>query len=179
MAGAVQPHETMTREVLMGTRRRRGEIGSIASGVLHSFASRNNDINGYWGLGVLFLYAQQMNEFNVKVDILRALVHPPVACLPPSCRMPHFEVVIERYKSMLSAIMMKRNIPEEWVSEAVISIEFRSRFAAPAYPRIGEDSAPFICRLTIKDDLGKERVYRTDGWCWPHDPRRECQRAEL
>lgn len=32
--------------------RRRSEIGSIASGMVHSFVSRNNDLGGYWGIGV-------------------------------------------------------------------------------------------------------------------------------
>jgi len=156
--------------------RRRSEIGSIASGMVHSFSSRNNDLGGYWGIGVLYLYACQVGELTVTVDLLRGEVNPPSARLLPMYGRPDFEALITRYKAMLYALLHKRKVPERWVAEAVFSIEFESRDAKPAYPKIGEKSEAFACRLSITNDLGLERVFRLDGWCWPHDPWRESKR---
>ena len=156
--------------------RRRSEIGSIASGLLQSFVSRNNDVEGYWGIGVLYLYAQQAGQLKVTVDILRESVDPPHTQLLRIYRRPNFEALIAGYRTMLRALLNKRGVPVVWVAEAVFSIEFESLLAKPAYPRIGKKSEPFVCMLRIKDDLGRERVFRADGSCWPHDPWREMSR---
>ncbi|HEY0587723.1 MAG TPA: hypothetical protein VGD52_16420 [Pseudoduganella sp.] len=157
--------------------RRRSEIGSVASGILHSFVSRNNDLEGYWGIGVLYLYARKVGELTVMLDLLRGTINPPAARLLPIYGKPNFQALIGQYKAMLYALLHKRNVPESWVAEAVFSIEFESKAAKPAYPKIGEDTAAFVCRLSIKDDLGRERVFRLDGWCWPHSPWRESRRS--
>ncbi len=157
--------------------RRRSEIGSIASGMVHSFVSRNNDLGGYWGIGVLYLYARQVGELTVTIDVLGGTVNPSEARLLSIYGRPDFEALIAHYKAMLYAVLRKRNVPECWVAEAVFSIEFESHAARPAYPKIGENSQAFVCRLTIKDDLSRERIFRIDGWCWPHNPLREWRRG--
>jgi len=153
--------------------RRRNEIGSIASGLLQSFVSRNNDVEGYWGIGVLYLYAQQAGQLKVTIDVLRDSVDPPVTQLLRIYRRPNFEALIAGYRTMLRALLNKRGVPETWAAEMVFSIEFESKHAVPTHPKIGENSEPFVCMLSIKDDLGRNHVSRADGWCWPHDPLRE------
>jgi hypothetical protein len=159
--------------------RRRNEIGSIASGILYSFVSRNNDLDGYWGIGVLYLYAQQVGELTVTVDILGNLVNPQVTRLLRIYRQPNFEVLIDRYRSMLFTLLDKRGLPRTWVTDAVFSIEFKSKAAVPAYPKIGENSEAFACTLSMKDDLGRGHVFHTAGWCWPHNPWREMRSTRV
>ena len=125
---------------------------------------------------MLYLYAQQAGQLNVQVDILRETVDPPDTQLLRIYRRPNFEALIAGYRAMLRALLNKRGVLDAWVAEAVFNIEFESQLAKPAYPRIGEKSKPFLCTLAIKDDLGRERVYRADGWCWPHDALREMSR---
>lgn len=158
--------------------RRRSEIGSIASGMLHSFVSRNNNLGGYWGIGVLYLYAQQVGELTVTLDILSGSVDPPAARLPRIYQQPHFAGLIWQYRTMLHTLLNKRDVPHAWVAEAVFRIEFESQLAEPAYPSAGENSRAFACSLSVKDDLGRLRVFRVDGWCWPHNPWRESKSAQ-
>lgn len=91
--------------------RRCSELGSLASGMLHSFVSRNNDLDGYWGIGVLYLYAQQVGDLTVSIDLLRAEIAPAVYLLPRDNRQPKFEALIDRYSSMLKQLMEKRGVP--------------------------------------------------------------------
>ncbi len=145
--------------------------------MVHSFASRNNDLGGYWGIGVLHLYARQAGELTITLDLLEGTFNPPAARLLAIYGKPDIKALISQYKAMLYALLHKRKVPESWVVEAVFSIEFESETGTPAYPKIGENAQAFVCRLSIKDDLGRERVFRIDGWCWPHDPWRETKRA--
>lgn len=156
--------------------RRRSEIGSIASGMVHSFVSRNNDLGGYWGIGVLYLYARNVGELTLTLDLLNGTVNPSVSRLLPIYGKPDFQALISQYKAMLHELLHKRKVPESWVAEAVFSIEFESKAAKPVYPKIGENTEAFACRLSIRDDLGRVRVFRLDGWCWPHSPWRESKR---
>jgi len=157
--------------------RRRSEIGSIASGMIHSFVSRNNDLGGYWGIGVLYLYALQAGSLCLTIDLLRSSVNSSAGRWLPAHLRSDCEALISQYKVMLYALLDKRKVPEAWVSGAVFNIEFESLTAAPAYPRIGENSEAFACSLSIRDDLGRERIFRVDGWCWPHCPLRATKRG--
>jgi hypothetical protein len=48
----------------------RKQLKNLANGLLGTFVSRNNDINGYWGLGLLRLYAAQRSLQTVSIDLL-------------------------------------------------------------------------------------------------------------
>lgn len=37
---------------------RRSELNGVASDIVRSFVSRNNDLRGYWALGMLCVYAK-------------------------------------------------------------------------------------------------------------------------
>ena len=48
---------------------KRAELWQIARGVLTSFASRNNDISGYWGIGVLAQLAQEQERIQIELQL--------------------------------------------------------------------------------------------------------------
>ena len=48
----------------------RKDLKGIAGGIASSFISRNNDINGYWALGILYKRATEKKLINLKFDIL-------------------------------------------------------------------------------------------------------------
>jgi len=48
----------------------RNALKGIAYGLVSTFTSRNNDLNGYWSLGMLRLYAQQQRTDAVLIDLL-------------------------------------------------------------------------------------------------------------
>lgn len=49
---------------------RRRELKCVASGIAQYCVSRNNDLGGYWGLGVLYRLAQKMAVDSLQVDFM-------------------------------------------------------------------------------------------------------------
>ena len=126
---------------------------------------------------MLYRYAQRVGVQTVKLDLLRNTVVPPASRLSLIYRRPNFDVIIGFYRAMLFALLERRGVPKDWVAEAIFSIEFESETAESPHPK-GEKTESFACRLTVTDDLGRERVYRIDGRCWPHSPQREMKRMQ-
>ena len=72
---------------------RRRELGSIASGIIGSFRSRNNDIDGYWGIGKLYLFVGHLKSKCVSIDLCSQQIAPYY---------PHFDLMTERYSKMFN-----------------------------------------------------------------------------
>ena len=53
---------------------RRKELKNIAGGIVGSFISRNNDIDGYWGLGILYRFANQRQVDMIQLDLLNLTI---------------------------------------------------------------------------------------------------------
>jgi hypothetical protein len=49
---------------------RKGKIINVTNGVLNSFISRNNSINGYWGIGKICKYLITSNEGQMKIKLI-------------------------------------------------------------------------------------------------------------
>jgi hypothetical protein len=48
---------------------RKGKIQNVTDGILSSFISRNNSINGYWGIGKICGYLFESNEDKLKINL--------------------------------------------------------------------------------------------------------------
>ncbi len=55
---------------------RRTELKGIACGMLGRFNSRNNDVDGYWGIGKLCRAANEYGTSSVVIDLLTAQTIP-------------------------------------------------------------------------------------------------------
>lgn len=153
--------------------RRRAELKCIGSGVLHSFLSRNNDLEGYWALGKLFLYAKYAGETSVSLDLFNGHVS---STLQRSCSLyqaTNFDVLTTRYGGMLLRLLSKRGVPLEWLAKAVIKIDFERADIVPGYLPPGIHASPLVCSLLLTDDLSHSHVLSITGWCWPHNPAME------
>lgn len=49
---------------------RRKEIRGISSGIASSFVSRNNDIDGYWAMGIFYQMASTEGENNFVLNLV-------------------------------------------------------------------------------------------------------------
>src|SRR5581483_2478001 len=56
---------------------RRRNLNGLATVVLSSFLSRNNDVEGYWAFGKLYLNALQYRQRKVVIDFLSGTLSPP------------------------------------------------------------------------------------------------------
>lgn len=149
---------------------RRREFNGIARAIADSFASRNNDVDGYWALGKLYLGAQQLNVLKVSITLVPSEVMPTSEPLATIAR---------KYKLLLASLMEKHRLAASWLACASVSIEFESSTAKPRVRGIHAGGQPFECRVLLTDDLLREHTASSVGWCWPHDAARESQSARI
>lgn len=156
--------------------RRRTELKCIGSGVLGSFVSRNNDLDGYWALGLMFLYASRCGTLSFRLNLLTGEVQPrPAENFVGST--PDFSILSNRYRVMLLDLLDRRKAPASWLADAEVAIDYESVAARPAYSPLSAVAKPFLCTLTLTDDLARRHVLSSAGWAWKHDPWREMKSA--
>lgn len=132
----------------------------IVINVAESFVSRNNDVDGYWGIGKLHLFAIQQD-----VDVLRLNIFQGDPSYPP-----FWEAQVIQYREMIQA--NARSLGLRW-DEAVAELQFE-----PPSNRLSGGSGTealrgFRCEITIRDDLGRAWSHSIRGRSHPHNPHME------
>lgn len=89
-------------------------LTNIASGLRGSFASRNNDLDGYWSIGKLRSLAEQYGHTKVILDVLTSSIHPPSSELGS---------VLARYRHLLAKLADLSRIRLEEITVARISLD--------------------------------------------------------
>jgi hypothetical protein len=142
---------------------RRRELASTVHGLYGSFISRNNDVDGYWGIGKLRLHAQEVGSNTVRFDLVDELIQPPSS---------DFQRLVERYHIKFLSYAASR-----FASSALIELNFKPTPPTERIVPMNTWGDMFRLTVTIKDDRG--RVYSRDGYgyCGPHDPKRESRSA--
>lgn len=147
---------------------RRRELLDIARGISSSFNSRNNDLQGYWALGVLYKFAGINNINSLEFNILNNTV---------SSNTEYFSQISSRYHDLLYHLLKVKSIHCDWVKFATIKIDFnqynKAHHEQIFYP-IGD---PYIITMTLIDDRGKIFEVASYGKCKYHDPNQEFRRA--
>ncbi|WP_228892875.1 hypothetical protein [Pseudoduganella aquatica] len=145
---------------------RRARLSNIASGLCNSFASRNNDLDGYWSIGKLCLLAEQYGRPAVSLDLLMSSMQPYSS---------EFAPVFARYRRLLEKLAYISRIRLEEITAAQVTLDF----APPPWPRIsyymphwGEQ---FVLTVTVSAEGRADGIMRHAGYCRPHDPARERQ----
>lgn len=139
---------------------RRAVLQGVANNLASSFVSRNNDIGGYWGLGMLYIYCQENSQRKVTFALA-----PPGSLV----EIEPLAAIVVTYATALKRLMHKNGVPERWLSAASVEIEFDVK--ERPYPLCADPS--FLCQVQLTTDNG--RIYRglAAGYCRPHDPNRE------
>lgn len=143
----------------MSTRR---ELKSVAHALAGSFTSRDNDLDGYWGLGVLCAAARE-----VAIDLAARRMEPPLECGP---------VLIDRYTRFLEDQYRLRHIRPGWVKRVRLAVRFGVPIAISERPYgVRGEGVEVVAAIT--DDLGRTYTARHASFCEPHDPARERRSA--
>jgi hypothetical protein len=145
---------------------RRRELKNIASGLLCSFISRNNDVGGYWGIGKLCLLAQDRAITCVKLDLLSEVVLPESA---------EFSKLLQGYNSFLRRHLAARNISDCWVTSVIIGLDFSPKERPEKQVPIITWGNLFKLSVTILDDRSRKHTVSTYSYCAPHNSRKEHQ----
>lgn len=133
---------------------KRRQMNSLAHSLCAYLCSRNNDIGGYWGIGVLCAVSKRERRQKISF-VLR----------------PGESLRIDGHE-----ISGSKDVTDKLVPLGLDSIEGRlSFFTDGRYPQ-GADR--FTCGLAIAiAQGGRVGMSITHVECWPHDPTRERRRA--
>jgi len=146
---------------------RRGILKGIAAALVGTFVSRNNDIEGYWGLGVLRLFAERTNLSQITIDVLHK--SPNLSFESP------IRISEETYRQWFRNVLFNANINASDIQEANIYLRF-STF--DEFPKIIRDTRgePYVCTVNISHNSKIISVSRI-GVCAAHDPNKDRCRA--
>lgn len=146
----------------------RKQLKNIAFGLLGTFVSRNNDVRGFWGLGVLRKFAQSRKVFELRIDLLKK----PSFSLFPSA----VTITEVKYRQWLLTALERSRIQVDEIVRAEISLRFAT---FEEFPNTIRDTRgePYVCTITITKKNGPTYLAIKVGVCSQHDPRKEYRRA--
>jgi hypothetical protein len=141
---------------------RRGELRAVLTGLLGSFVSRNNDVDGYWGLGLLRSFADRSGMGVLHLDLKTGSAEP---------RDPTAERIAQAYREKLEHHLSRLRISSDLVMKAELSVEFELQTS----PRTPEPTygQPVRCTMLLVDRRNREHRRSAVTTCAPHDPTRE------
>jgi len=145
---------------------RRRQLKGVAAGIASSFISRNNDLDGYWSLGILYKFTSEIGESVFTLNLLTGESSPEFKSSKRVVR-PYYEYLLKQIENNGFEIFQ--------ISSAIVEIEFntaRSKMQLCRYTW----GDPFVCRVSITDDLNKKHIYEEHGCCRKHDPNKERRR---
>ncbi|MBB5353961.1 hypothetical protein HNR46_004232 [Haloferula luteola] len=136
---------------------RRRELKSIASGLAWHCLSRNNDVNGYWGVGVICLLAQKQGCGEITVPIF------------PRTFLSESEA---EFRDQLTRRLADWDYP---LKEFVVACSIRFSFEPHSVFAPRGQRYRVTCSAILTDDLGKQREASAHTLCFPHNPAFELQ----
>lgn len=143
---------------------RRKELKGIAFGIASSFSSRNNDVDGYWALGVLYKLAAEAGSYCFSLNLKDGESAPAFL---------FSRRIADPYCAFLGEQLEKKGFAWGHVASAIIAVDFN---VSPTKKQIMFKSTwgePFVCRVHLTDDLNRVWSSEFRGWCGIHDPVRE------
>lgn len=132
----------------------RRKLNHTAAGLLDKFIGRNNDYEGYWALGFLYMEGRAAGN-RVELDLIAALAQPSSpACASQARTWTHH---------LRQALHRHRVAPDE-LAHAAIVIEFGLPPVSkqPGYIGYGD---PFVCSLHLAAVDGRVAERRRTGHC--------------
>ena len=143
---------------------RRKEIRGISSGIASSFVSRNNDVDGYWAMGIFYQVASSKGGNHFVLNLVTGDSSP---------EFKFSKKVAKPYHEYLLAQLEKKSLEEYHVTDAIVELEFNIAPTKRHTMSRWTWGEPYRCRVTITDDLGKKHAFEEYGWCGQHDPSKE------
>ena len=137
-------------------------LRNIAAGLAGTFVSRNNDIDGYWGMGVIYKEMVESGQGAITFNLLEGSVVPKLEC---------GSVLLRKYRATLESMLHKQGLRLTDISTVAINVDFESCNNTELHIKSLGDF--FVCYVSITDVFGVERSMKIKGRCRTHDPDRE------
>ena len=147
---------------------RSARLTNIAAGLCGSFASRNNDLAGYWTIGKLRSRAEQYAQNVASFDLLAPSMQPTSS---------EFAQVLADYHLLLQKLASRSGIRLAAITAASISVDFLPQPWPRAIYYKKQWGEQFLVTVTISADGRADGIISHAGYCRPHDPDRESRRS--
>ena len=131
------------------------KLNHIAAGVLASFVGRNNDVGGYWALGVLYREAAS-NGNTVALDLLAPDTAAPSPAAASAAR---------HYAQFLHGALQRQGLAADTLAQARIAVAFNT--TAPAHVHYTSVGDIFACSITLAGTHGSIAERTVYGRCQP------------
>lgn len=143
---------------------RRRELKGIANAINESFISRNNDFKGYWTIGQLKSLALDNGITSMTFPLMLSRANS-------TSGLQGYTVCY--YANMLKLFLIKQKLPNHWVSNAVIKIDFNPKVELARLHKCTASGEPFQCTCLITSDTGQDYTSIIYERCWPHAAAKE------
>jgi len=139
-------------------------LKGVATNFASTFLSRNNDIDGYWALGVIRMELEATEATVLTLDLLAGSGSPGLRCVA---------LLVRRYREVLERLLTGVDIAVEELKSATVELDFDAgdRDADDVVPQIWGE--PFTCTVRLIGLWGVERRRMVTGSCAAHDSSRE------
>jgi hypothetical protein len=131
-------------------------LSSVADGTVRSFVSRNNDVDGWWALGLL-LAATDPAEPDYGIDLLSGRTTPEKL----SGALDELGMAWAAY---FDWSLSRHRVARERVTRADLALSFDRDTRVGAWP-LGSHDRPFVCRVAIEDVRGRQYRATAAGHC--------------
>lgn len=168
----------------MGSRR---HLMSVALGTAQSFASRNNDVDGWWAIGQLLAELGTVDQ-AYRIDLLTGEAAPVI-------RERGLGALGSAWANYLRWSLAQHGLSLAQIERAGLTLQFdRTTEVQSRFP--GGPDRPFRCTVEIQDDRGRLHIGSAEGHsgrlddfpdatpyrrpmrsAGPHDPVRVLQRV--
>lgn len=138
-------------------------LKGISRSLGETFVSRNNDLDGYWGIGLLCQEAQRLGVPSSRLDLLSGTSEP---CAPLS------QALAAIYATVLAELIDGAKIQKSQLSSATIEVYFGT-FGACTKPYWRLRGDPYYCAVRLAACTGKLYGSTIAGYCSPHNPNLE------
>lgn len=147
----------------------RTELICVTSGIINSFSSRNNDIDGYWGLGKLYKSLESEESKIVTIELITKVVTPDI---------DELKIMSLSYSEMLTKLVCNKKIPIQWIMSVTITSEFETKYQHHHFWR-RDLGKPCNLTCTIVDDMGNNYTAKAYVNCLPHNPHKELRSTRV
>jgi hypothetical protein len=134
-------------------------LNGSAAGLLGTFVSRYNDVDGYWALGVIYSEIDELGLSEVTFRLLDGDVVPNLKCV---------SLLSVKYHEAVIRLLMADGIDPDEIIRADITVRFGPLTHSRISPAPTTRDQPFSCRVVIADYAGTERARAVEGWCHKH-----------
>ncbi len=148
--------------------RARSRLKHAAAGLLGSLISRNNDINGYWGPGLLYRDVSH-SPHTIDIDLLAGTSEPASDSA---------NIMAGSYVRFLSEALQRQEFEWRELTQASITFQFKAVISGK-YVTFACAGDPFICTVTLVTIQGHCATLSGRGRCFPFRQGGFTQRAQV